>query len=101
MFDGNGKIVVHWCEGLHADYLRKQFMNLWPPHELTGNEKARVISAVNSILGASRSTVQANLSYSRRGAIASRTDTHGHAIWKDRGRGRQPSGRSPYLDEYV
>jgi hypothetical protein len=65
MFDGNGKIVADSCEGLQADYLGKQFMNLWPPHELTGTEKARVIIAVTSILGASRSIVQANLRAAR------------------------------------
>jgi hypothetical protein len=61
MFDGHGKIVVDWAEGLHADDLKKQFMSLWPPHELTGSEKARIITAVTSILDASRATVQANL----------------------------------------
>jgi hypothetical protein len=61
MFDGHGKIVVDWAEGLQADNLEKQFVSLWPPHELTGIEKARVITAVTSILGASRATVQASV----------------------------------------
>ena len=31
--------------------LRKQLVGLWPPHELAESDKARVISAVSSILG--------------------------------------------------
>jgi hypothetical protein len=61
MFDGDGKIVVDWAEGLQADNLMGQFVGLWPPHELTGIEKARVITAVTSILGASRAKVQASV----------------------------------------
>jgi hypothetical protein len=61
MFSGDGKIIVDWVEGPRANDLNRQFMGLWPPHELTGSEKARVIIAVTSIIAASRATVQANL----------------------------------------
>ena len=33
------------------EYLRKQLVDLWPPHELTGAEKRQVITAVTSIIG--------------------------------------------------
>ena len=51
MFDGDGKVVVDWVDAMNADDLKKQFVGLWPPHELTGIEKARVITAVTSVVG--------------------------------------------------
>jgi hypothetical protein len=57
IFDGDGKMVVdtnekQLMEQVRAiEDLRNQLESLWPPHELTGSEKARVITAVTSIVG--------------------------------------------------
>jgi Heparan-alpha-glucosaminide N-acetyltransferase, catalytic len=60
-FDSEGKIVVDTDQnGLPekvqqiAD-LRRQLESLWPPHELTANEKDPLVAAVTSIAGPSRS----------------------------------------------
>ena len=57
MFDGDGKVVVDTDEkrltggqAQEIEDLRKQLVGLWPPHELTGSEKDRVITAVTSIV---------------------------------------------------
>ena len=56
IFDGVGKAVVDTDEkkltkqAPPIDDLRKQLLDLWPPHELTASEKGRVISAVTSIV---------------------------------------------------
>ena len=57
IFDCDGQMVVDTDEtklmtqaGPIED-LRKQLESLWPPHELTESEKARVIAAVTSIHG--------------------------------------------------
>jgi hypothetical protein len=61
LFDADGKIAMDWAVGMEAECrdLKMQFVGLWPPHELTGREKARVMMAVTSTVGA---TVQSNLS---------------------------------------
>ena len=57
IFDGDGKVVVDTDEkrlteqARQIEDLRKQLESLWPPHELTGSEKVRVIAAVTSIVG--------------------------------------------------
>jgi hypothetical protein len=61
MFDGDGRIVMDWAEGMQIEDLQKQLASLWPPHELTEVEKRQVITAVISILGRSRATLQAQL----------------------------------------
>jgi hypothetical protein len=61
MFDSDGQIVLDTAEGLQIEDLQKQLVSLWPPHELTGVEKRQVITAVLSILGRSRATLQAQL----------------------------------------
>jgi hypothetical protein len=57
IFGSDGKMVVDTDgtklttqAGLIED-LRKQLESLWPPHELTDGEKARVIPVVTSIVG--------------------------------------------------
>jgi hypothetical protein len=60
IFDGVGKMVVDTDEkrlterGRPIEDLRNQLESLWPPHELTGSEKGRVIPAVTSIVGHTR-----------------------------------------------
>jgi hypothetical protein len=61
MFDGDGKMVMDWADGMNDENLKKQFVSLWPPHELTGIEKARVITAVTSVVGATVRTNFRNL----------------------------------------
>jgi hypothetical protein len=61
IFDGDGKLVLDWAEGLYADDLKKQLVPMWPPHELTGVEKRQVITAVASILSRSKALFQAQL----------------------------------------
>jgi hypothetical protein len=57
IFDGDGKMVVDADEKRLAERvrrieaLRNQLERWWPPHELTGSEKGRVITAVTSIVG--------------------------------------------------
>jgi hypothetical protein len=56
IFEGDGKMVVNTNEkrlsykDRELKLLRKRLKRLWPPHELTKNEKARVIKAVTSIV---------------------------------------------------
>jgi hypothetical protein len=57
IFDSNGKTVVETDEKGLTDKaqqikdLKGQLESLWPPHELTANEKARLIFDVASIVG--------------------------------------------------
>jgi hypothetical protein len=57
IFDDDGTMDVNahekWMTGQarQIEYLRKQLESLWPPHELTKNEKVRVIATVTSIFG--------------------------------------------------
>jgi hypothetical protein len=57
IFDDDGTMAVNTDERLmpgaarQIEGLKKQLECLWPPHELTKNEKARVISAVTSLFG--------------------------------------------------
>jgi MFS family permease len=57
IFDGDGKVVVDKDEkrltekAPQIEDLRQKLVSLWPPHELTGDEKSRVIEAVTSIVG--------------------------------------------------
>jgi len=61
IFDGNGKVVVDTDEkkltgqARQIEDLKKQLESLWPPHELTRSENDRVITAVTSIVGHTRS----------------------------------------------
>jgi hypothetical protein len=60
IFDGQGEMVADTDanrlteQALPIEVLRKQLESLWPPHELTGSEKARVIAAVTSIVDHAR-----------------------------------------------
>ncbi len=57
IFDDDGRMVVNSHEiymrgqARQIEALRKHLESLWPPHELTENEKVRVIAAVASIFG--------------------------------------------------
>jgi hypothetical protein len=57
IFDDDGTVSANVSERVlpaqarHIEDLRKQLETLWPPHELSYNEKARVIAAVRSIAG--------------------------------------------------
>ncbi|MGO9923929.1 MAG: tetratricopeptide repeat protein, partial [Isosphaeraceae bacterium] len=57
IFDRDGKLVVNTAEkrltqrARQIEDLRKQLVGLWPPHELTGIEQDRLITAVASIVG--------------------------------------------------
>ena len=57
IFDGDGKRVVNTDEkklterSRQIENFRKHLESLWPPHELTENEKQRIVSAVASIVG--------------------------------------------------
>ncbi len=56
-FDGEGKVKVDTDElklagqARQIEDLRKQLVGLWPPHELTRAEQARLIAVVASIVG--------------------------------------------------
>ncbi len=64
IFDGDGKEVVDTDEnrlkeekpqiGQQIEELRKRLENLWPLHQLTSDDKVRVITAVTSIVGHTR-----------------------------------------------
>ncbi len=60
IFDGDGRVVVDTDEkGLtqfsrQIEDFRKQLEGVWPPHQLTKSEKARVIDAVTSMVGYTR-----------------------------------------------
>jgi hypothetical protein len=60
IFDSEGKMVVdtdatRWtAQAPQIEDLRKQLAKLWPSHELTTSEKDRVIDAVTSIVGHTR-----------------------------------------------
>ena len=64
-FDGDGKVVVDTDEkrlteqARKVEDLRKQLERLWPTHELTRSEKARVFTAVTSVVGHTLATVRA------------------------------------------
>ena len=57
MLGGDGTAIVNTDEkklpgqARQIEGLRTQLMGLWPPHELTESDKARVTSAVTSIVG--------------------------------------------------
>jgi hypothetical protein len=57
VFDGDGRMVVDTEETKLTkqsgpiEVLRKRLEGLWPPHELTEREEARLIAAVTSIVG--------------------------------------------------
>jgi hypothetical protein len=57
IFDADGNVAVDLDERKlveqtpQIEALRKQLEGLWPPHELTRNEKGRVVTAVTSISG--------------------------------------------------
>jgi hypothetical protein len=56
IFDRDGRMIVNTDEkrlkgqARQIEELRKQLKNLWPPRELTENEKCEVITAVTSIV---------------------------------------------------
>ena len=60
IFDPDGKMAVDRDERSLTEkaqpiqVLKEQLQNLWPPHEMTGNEKDRIINAVTSIVGHTR-----------------------------------------------
>ena len=57
IFDAEGRIVADTDEkrlteqARQIEELRKQLKILWPPHELSKSEKARVVAAIASIVG--------------------------------------------------
>ena len=57
VFNADGNVVVDTDEKTLSDQarkiadLRQQLERLWPPHELSGREKLRVIDAVTSVIG--------------------------------------------------
>jgi hypothetical protein len=57
IFDGDGTMAIDTDEkglaeqALRIEELRAQLQSLWPPHELTKGEKARVVEVVISIVG--------------------------------------------------
>jgi hypothetical protein len=59
MFDGEGKIVVEHSERSHPDFdhFRKSLEDLWPPHELTGEEKRWIIASATSFVNDYRATL--------------------------------------------
>jgi hypothetical protein len=67
MFNGDGKVVVDWVDG---DELKRQFVGLWPPHELTGIEKAQVITAVTSVVSTTTRTNLRNIQAKHAEAVA-------------------------------
>ena len=75
MFDGDGKVVVDTDEkrlteqAPQIEDFRKQLVGLWPPHELTGSEKGRVITAVTSIVGHTHNAPQWIEAYQRRARL--------------------------------
>ena len=56
VFDGDGKVIENTNENMLNEQtsklkdLRNQLQSLWPPHELTHSEKARVNAAIASIV---------------------------------------------------
>jgi hypothetical protein len=72
IFDGEGKVVLDTDEKRltqqvgRIEDLRKQLESLWPPHELAGSEKDRVVTAVTSILSHTPETLALYLADLRR-----------------------------------
>jgi len=70
IFEDDGTLFVNTDEKLltkrarQIEDLRKQLESLWPPHELTKNEKVRVIAGVTSIFG--RALFQKLISFARK-----------------------------------
>jgi hypothetical protein len=70
IFEADGTAIAYADEKLlpgqarQIEDLRKQLESLWPPHELTQNEKVRVIAAVKSIVG--RTRVQKLIRFARK-----------------------------------
>lgn len=58
MFDGDGKMVVDLGDPGNIDAFKAELEGLWPPHELAGDEKRRIIAAVASIVDAYRARMQ-------------------------------------------
>jgi len=69
IFDRDGKVVVDTDErrlteqARQIEDLRRQLEGLWPLHKLTESEKVRVIAAVTSIVGHTRSRLDFNHYY--------------------------------------
>jgi hypothetical protein len=67
MFDADGRMVVDADErslpnkAREIDDLKSQLQGLWPPHELTPNEKSRLLNEVSAILGQAREVAKATL----------------------------------------
>ncbi len=57
IFDGSGKVVADTDEKKRAvqnwqiQGLKQRLKSLWPPHDLTRGERARIIAEVTSIAG--------------------------------------------------
>ena len=57
VFDNSGELVIDIDEEdvtgkvRQMEDFRKQLVSLWPPHEITGSEKNRLVTAVTSIIG--------------------------------------------------
>jgi hypothetical protein len=61
MFDGDGKMVVNIGEHENIEAFKEELEGLWPPHELTGDEKRRIIGVVRWIIGNHRVRMQSHL----------------------------------------
>jgi hypothetical protein len=61
MFDGGGRMVVDIGEPRNIEAFKEGLAGLWPPHQLTGDEKWRIIGAVASIVDAGRARMQGYL----------------------------------------
>jgi WD40 repeat protein len=97
IFDINGTMVVAWDElhnkpteeSLQIEDLRKQLTGLWPPHELIGIEKGRVITAVTKIVGYVKRYPVNGVAFSADGKrLASASDDGSVKVW-DAGTGQE------------
>jgi hypothetical protein len=58
MFDGDGRMVVDLGDPGNLDAFQAELEGLWPPHELAGDEKRRIVTAVASIVDAGRARMK-------------------------------------------
>ena len=97
IFDDDGMVFVNVDEKLMKGQarqikdLRKQLECLWPPHELTDNDKVRVIAAVQSIFG--RTLLRKLIRFTAQ--IPSRTISEGPVQLSKKGLARPSSWERP------
>ena len=61
LFDGRGRMVVDIYEPGYTRAFEEGLEALWPPHELTNDERRRAIAGVASIVDAARSRLRRDL----------------------------------------